>query len=246
VYVCAAAGLAGLLGVLWRWLPAGTGPGASLSYGRLLGSMWTLWRSEPVLREACLFGAMTFGAFSAFWMTLAFHMATPPLHYGSQAVGMMGLFALAGALTAAGAGRLADRYGARPISGVFLGVTAGSFVVLWALRHSLWGMGLGVVLMDLGIQGVHVSNQARVYALSAAARNRLGAIYIVTYFAGGSLGSGLGVWAWGRSGWLGVCVVGGGMVLAAVASFVVRRGVPGGGDVREDVVAVGAVGACEG
>jgi predicted MFS family arabinose efflux permease len=237
VYVCAAAAQSVLLAVLWRSLPA-THPQANLSYRRLLQSMWTIWRAEPVLRESCFFGAMTFGSFSAFWMTLAFHMETPPLHYGSQAVGLMGLFALAGALTAAGAGRLADRFGPRPISGAFLLVTAASFVVLWLCRHSFWGMGLGVVLMDLGIQGVHVSNQARVYSLNASARNRLGAIYIVTYFAGGSLGSALGLWAWGRSGWLGVCLVGGGMALAAATSFLARRTAPAPSSMPQSALAV--------
>jgi MFS family permease len=190
--------------------------------------MWTLWRSEPVLREACAFGAMTFGAFTAFWMTIAFHLAAPPLHHGSGVAGLMGLFALAGALAAGVAGRLADRYGARGVSGAFLVVTFLSFGLLWWFRTSVWGIGLGVLFMDLGVQGVHVCNQTRVYSLHPGARNRLGAIYIVTYFAGGSLGSALSVWAWSQLGWGGVCLVGAGMVLVAVTRFVLgaRAGSP--------------------
>jgi predicted MFS family arabinose efflux permease len=218
VYVAAAALLVVLLTVLWSTLPA-TRATAQISYGALLGSMWTLWRTERVIRETCFFGAMTFGAFSAFWMTLAFHLERLPQHYGSQVVGLMGLFAIAGALAAAGAGRLADRFGAREMSGAFLLLTAASFGILGLAGHTLWGIGLGVVLMDLGIQAVHVCNQTRVYALRPEARNRVGAIYIVTYFAGGSVGSALGTWAWTHAAWPGVCGVGAGLVFLAVLRF---------------------------
>jgi hypothetical protein len=34
-----------------------------------------LFVKEPLLRESCLFGAAGFGAFSAFWTTLAFYLA---------------------------------------------------------------------------------------------------------------------------------------------------------------------------
>ena len=216
VYICAAVVLMLLFVLLWRVLPATT-PDARIPYPRLLTSMWTLWRNEPTLREACFFGAMTFGAFSAFWLNLVFHLESLPGQYGSQAAGLMGLFALAGALAAAGAGRLADHFGARPTSGVFLVVTCASFALLWLLDDSIWGLGLGVVIMDLGIQGVHVCNQTRVYALNATARNRLGALYMVTYFAGGSLGSALSIIAWTRLGWGGVCLVGAALTALAVA-----------------------------
>jgi hypothetical protein len=70
-----------------------------------------------------------------------------------------------------------------------------------------------VIIVDAGMQVVGVSNQARIYALPEAAHSRLNTVYMVTYFVGGSLGSALGVWAWGWRRWTGVCVV----ALAAVA-----------------------------
>jgi len=36
---------------------------------------------------------MSFGAFSAFWTTLAFHLARPPFDYGSGVVGALGSYA---------------------------------------------------------------------------------------------------------------------------------------------------------
>jgi predicted MFS family arabinose efflux permease len=64
---------------------------------------------------------------------------------------------------------------------------------------------VGVVLMDAGIQGSHISNQTRIYGLNAALRNRLNSVYMVSSFIGGAFGSTLGSWAWTHSGWQGVC-----------------------------------------
>jgi hypothetical protein len=43
--------------------------------------------------------------------------------------------------------------------------------------------------------------------LRAELHSRLNTVYLVPYFAGGSLGSAAGVWAWGAWRWTGVCTV---------------------------------------
>ena len=63
---------------------------------------------------------------------------------------------------------------------------------------------LGVLLMDVGVQANHVSNLTRVHALRPEARSRMNTVYMVTYFAGGALGTALGTWAWSGWGWQGV------------------------------------------
>ncbi len=49
---------------------------------------------------------------------------------------------------------------------------------------------------------------ARINALDAAARSRNNAVYMTFYFCGGALGSLLGTFLWGLSGWTGVCIIG--------------------------------------
>ena len=95
-------------------------------------------------------------------------------------------------------------------------VLLGSFVVLALLGRWLWGIALGVILLDLGAQANHISNQTRVFALRPEARSRLNTVYMVTYFAGGAAGSWLGTAAWVRFGWTGVCGVGGGLSLVGL------------------------------
>jgi predicted MFS family arabinose efflux permease len=215
-----AAGLsAGLAVVLRLSLPASLPPARDLSYRELLGSMARLVREESVLRESCLVGGFAFGAFSAFWTTLAFFLAGPPFGYGSDRVGLFGLVGVAGALAASLAGRLADVRSPRLTICLGLVIALVAFVVLGVFGEQLWGLVVGVILMDMGVQGSHISNQTRIFGLRSEVRNRLNTVYMVTYFIGGAAGSALGAWAWGRWAWPGVCSVGAVLLLASLALF---------------------------
>ena len=184
-----AAGVSVLLAILLRYvLPQGK-PAVAMSYLQLLRSLGRLFLKEPLLRESCVFGAAGFGAFSAFWTTLAFFVAGPPYFYGSGAAGMFGLAGAAGAMAAPVAGRLADARGPRLTIGAALATFLVSFGVLAAFGHQLWGLILGVVLLDLGAQSNQISNQARIYSLSVEAHNRLNTVYMVSFFIGGAAGS---------------------------------------------------------
>ena len=215
VYTLAAVLMVLLAAVLAVCLPAQR-PDRRVPYRQLLGSLWPLWRAEPVLRRHALIGALGFGAFSVFWTTLAFHLARLPGHYGSETAGLFGLVGAAGALAAAVAGRLAERVGPRPLNGAALVLTAGSFALMAAAPQSLLVLAVGVVGMDAGVQASHISNQTRIYALSAEQRNRLNSVYMVTYFLGGACGSALGSAAWAGYGWTGVCAAGAAFATAAI------------------------------
>jgi predicted MFS family arabinose efflux permease len=211
-----AAGVAAMLAlVLARRLPRDPKrPGPP--YGHLLVSMIRLFREQPVLREACLFGAATFGSFGALWVTLTFHLEAPPFDYGSDVVGLFGLVGAAGALGASVTGRLADRHDARRLSAGAVLLTGVAFASMAPLGFRLWGLILGIVALDVGVQATHIANQTRIHALLPEARNRLHTVYMFTYFAGGAIGTALGAWAWESAGWTGVCAVGALMPLAAL------------------------------
>jgi predicted MFS family arabinose efflux permease len=136
MYWIAAAVTVGVLLTLRAALPTSR-PSTCLSYPALLRSMVALVREEPVLRQSCLFGAATFGAFSAFWATLAFHLAGPPLGYGSEVAGLFGLIGVVGVAAAPLVGRAGDRGSLRRTIGLGIGVTALSFVVFGLGGHVL-------------------------------------------------------------------------------------------------------------
>ena len=179
-----------------------------------------------MLRQSCLFGAMSFGAFSAFWTTLAFHLAGPPFGYSSGVVGLFGLVGIVGALAAPLAGRIADRRSPRWTIGAGLACVLLAYGVLYGAGGTLWGLVAGVILLDLGAQSAHISNQSRIYAIRPEARSRMNTAYMVAYFVGGAAGSYGGAWGWGLAGWGGVCLVGLAMTAAGLLAFVATAGVP--------------------
>ena len=191
-----------------------------LSYLQLMRSILTLFREEPVLRLRALLGASIFGAFATLWTSLSFLLASPPYGYSAGAIGLFGLAGLAGALAASGAGRLGDRGLGRQATGWGLVLLLLSWGVLALARHSLAGIVLGVLLLDLAVQDIHISNQSALYRIRPEARNRLTAAYMTCYFMGGALCSLLSATAYARVGWAGVSAVGAGVSAIGLAGWV--------------------------
>lgn len=204
--------LVGALLMAWR-IPLDL-PRTSLSYPRLLASLVELWREEPSLRRATLIQALLFASFSAFWTVLAFQLADPQYRLGAEVAGLFGVIGVAGVLAAPLAGRVADRLGAAPVVrlGALLVVLAWICFEAW---HSLLGLALGVILLDLGVQSALIAHQQQIYGLREAARGRINTLFMTGMFLGGTLGSTLAMLAWQQGGWLGVGGVG--LVLASVA-----------------------------
>jgi predicted MFS family arabinose efflux permease len=217
-----AAALMVILAIVLRFLLPQDHPHPSMSYRRLMSSLGGLIRTQPVLRETSLFGALAFGAFSAFWVTLGFFLQTPPYHFGSDVTGLFGLVGVAGALAASFVGKLADRRDIRHTTGVALGIVLLSLLVIWFTGQWLITLVIGVILLDLGTQSTQISNQARVYTLNVDAPSRLNTVYMVTYFIGGSLGSLIASYSWTLGQWNGVCGSACAMVLCALGIFFIN------------------------
>ena len=188
-----------------------------LSYSRLLASVVMLFKQEPVLRLRALLGMLSFALFSLFWTPLAFFLAEPPYGYSDATIGLFGLVGAAGALAASWAGRLADR--GRGVAATQLGLLG--LLLAWLplgfAPVSLLSLLAGVLLLDLAVQMVHVSNQNAIYKLRPEARNRLNAGYMTCYFIGGSFGSWLSANLYQNHGWMGVTIAGVALALLGVA-----------------------------
>jgi len=222
VFIIAALVNAAFLVLLGRRMPK-LPPKQEMRYSEAMRSLWTLFRTQPLLRESCLIGALVFGSFSCFWTTLAFFLFS---HYqlGAGFAGSCGLVGAAGALVAPVAGRLADKRGARWVITAGIATLAVSYTVLWAGEWVASGLSFamhiavllaGVVLLDVGAQLTQVGNQTRIFGLVPSARSRLNTVYMTVYFAGAAAGSVLSTIAWDRWKWNGVCAMALGLIALA-------------------------------
>jgi predicted MFS family arabinose efflux permease len=226
VFFAAFAVNAAFVPILWRRFPL-LPPTHPLPYKQALRSLWTIFRSELVIREAAIEGALFFAAFSTFWTTLAFLLGTPHYHLGPGTAGSFGILGATGALIAPIAGRLNDRRGSRFVISIGVGVMILGFLVLWTFGYHMLGLVIGVIILDFGAQANQISNQTRIFGQLPQARSRVNTIYMTLYFLGGSIGSALSTWAWARWKWNGVCALGVGfLLLAAIRHATGSRAIP--------------------
>jgi len=184
------------------------------NYKDLMRSMLVLIKEEPKLRMAAIRGALCFACFSAFWTTLTF-LLKQNFNQGSDVAGLFGLVGASGAIAAGLMGRLSDKMDAYKLSTFTLLLIVVSFIVFLFSGHSIAGLIIGVIVLDMGVQATHISNQAIIFSLSAEARNRINTIYMVTYFIGGAAGAFIASQVWNTYQWTGVSVVG--IILSAIA-----------------------------
>ncbi|MCM3629578.1 MFS transporter [Paenibacillus glycanilyticus] len=222
MYALAAAAMLALLLLLRMKLPVSRAA-AELRYGELLVSMGRLVRKYATLRESALIGAANFAAFSIFWTALSFYVEGEPYHYSSQIAGLFGLIGAAGALGAPFVGRLADRIPTKWMIGALISLNIIAYLLFGLLGSMLWALIIGVILLDLGVQGTQVANQTRIYALEPPARSRLNTVQMVTTFLGGAIGSSVGSYAWHEWGWPGVSFAGGIVGLISFTVWLLHR-----------------------
>jgi len=204
-----------LLGLIaWR-LPA-VAPTTDISYGKLLRSLWTLLRVEPVLRIAAATGALIFAACSSFWSALAFLIARPPFGYGSDVAGTFGLAALFGIVASTPIGWLADRYGPRPVWLIGAFTVIAAFAGVAGAENRIWLLVVAAVLLELGNRTSLIANQTSIYSLATDARSRLNTVFVGSYFMGGAAGSVVGAAAAGFGGCTGLALAGSVFAFAAL------------------------------
>jgi predicted MFS family arabinose efflux permease len=217
--------------VLNRALPR-VEPTSDLPYRGALRSVAGLIRTEPLLRQRMVLGGCAFGAFSILWTSIAFLLSGvhgSHYHYGNATIGLFGLAGVAGACAAQIAGRLTDRGHGAATTSAALVLTLASWLLLELGANSVVVLIIGIMVLDLGVQGTQISNQSAIYRLHPDARSRLTTAYMSAYFLGGVLCSSVTGALYASNGWAAVCVFGGCVSLFGLAAWLAtaaRVGVP--------------------
>lgn len=206
---------------LWRGLPK-VKQENHLNYPQLLASVFSLLTRDKLLRTRAILGCLTFANFSILWTSMAFLLAAPPFNYSEGVIGLFGLAGAAGALGARPAGGLADKGKSHMTTSAGLVLLLLSWAAIWYGHVSVLALIVGILVLDLTVQGVHITNQTVIYRVKPDARNRLTAGYMTSYFIGGAAGSLISASAWQHAGWTGVCAIG--AIVAAINLLVWWRG----------------------
>tara|TARA_R110002020_G_scaffold162991_2_gene348944 strand:+ start:101 stop:1267 length:1167 start_codon:yes stop_codon:yes gene_type:complete len=202
-----AAGFMVVLGILLKIKLPELYPDFKGTYGQLMKSISHYFKTESSVRLAALRGGLAFAGFSAFWTTLVFLMEDS-FNYGSGITGTFGVLGIAGASAAALMGKLSDRINKNNLITICVLIMVGAWTVFEFSTSSIIGIVIGVVLVDMGVQSLHIVNQNIIFSRNPEARNRVNTIYMVGYFIGGAIGTTTGAYAWELYKWPGVATLG--------------------------------------
>ncbi|MBX8651990.1 MFS transporter [Klebsiella michiganensis] len=224
VYILAALLMLGIALPLWRRLPVLAAAPNPLSYPRLLISMLALLRQEKVLQVRGVLALLMFAAFNIFWSALVLPLTAPPFRFSHTEIGALGLVGVIGALAAGRAGKWADRgYGQRTSAAALVML----LIAWWPLSLMAWSPAallVGIVLLDLGGQALHVTNQSMIFRTRPEAHSRLVGLYMLFYALGSGLGAVSTTAVYARAGWQGVCLLGASVSLLALLFWLMTRG----------------------
>ena len=216
VYLGSALVMALLALILCKVLPAQRPSTAPMAYPQLVWSMFRLLKEDRVLQIRGMLALFVFAVLGIFWSALVFLLGQAPHEFSHTTIGFFGLVGVAGALAASRAGIQADKGLGQLTTGLALGLLIVAWVALWLTPWSLLWLILGIVILDLGAQAVHVTNQSMIFSARSDSHSRAVGCYMLFYAIGSGLGALASTTVHAAYGWTGVCVLGAGVSVAAL------------------------------
>ncbi|BCJ88548.1 MFS transporter [Effusibacillus dendaii] len=164
-------------------------------------SMFRHLRSES-LRYSFLIGFLLMFCFVGIYNYLTFLLSGAPYRLSSSLIGSLFLTYFAGTVSSTLTGRVLDRIGGKKT--IFMGLILAVIGLCMLLIPSLLGIIAGLLVFCFGFFGAHASASAWVNQHATEARASASGLYLIFYYAGGSLGSTLLGFLWKLGGWTGV------------------------------------------
>ena len=223
VYLTSAVLTAGMVALLMQVMPRNLSPVSADSYISAIRSIPVLFLRDRVLLVRGFLALLIFAAFSTFWTALVLPLSAAPFSYSLTQLGLFGLVGLAGAIAATGAGKLADRGLGQAVTGISLTLLLSSWALIMLLPRSIPALLLGVILLDLAVQAVHVTNQSIIFDRNPEMRSRLVGGYMVFYSIGSAIGAIASTAAYAHAGWSGVSVLGAAFSATALLTWAGSR-----------------------
>ncbi|GAP83258.1 putative major facilitator superfamily transporter [Rosellinia necatrix] len=189
--------------ILFLTLPDYPAKNKGLNYFKALWKM-ALLVVEPLLIQACLLGFLISAAFTNFWTTLTFLLASPPYNYSSLEIGLFAFIGIAVISLAPVWSRLiTDKFvflfsSLLGLSFELVGIVIGTFIGTFTVAGPI----IQAIFMDTGSNFAHTANRSNIYGLDPQARNRVNTVYMVFCFAGQLTGTAAGNRLYAQGGWI--------------------------------------------
>lgn len=220
------AAITAILAVLLALVLPERNPLPTMNYRELIRSLWSLFKTNAVLRRRSLYQACLFGAFSLFWTVIPLWL-TSHFHLSQQGIALFALAGVAGAIAAPIAGRLADKGWTKILTGFAIVIAALSFLLTHIFyNHSTLSLAMIVIsaiTLDMSVSGNLVLGQRAIYSLGSEIRGRVNGVFMSVFFIGGSIGSALGGWAYAYGGWMFASILGLSMPVAALLYYFTEK-----------------------
>ncbi|WP_169926026.1 MFS transporter [Mycobacterium arosiense] len=154
---------------------------------------------NPVLLKLFALGSVMMGAFVTVYNYLGYRLTDRPFGLASSVVGLLFVLYLVGTWTSVVAGRLADRRGRRLVLGCALPVTVTG--LLLTVSPALGVIVVGVGVFTGGFFAAHTVASGWVGAVAHRDRAEASALYLFSYYLGGSVAGAFGGVVYGVGGW---------------------------------------------
>lgn len=180
---------------------------AGTGYGAVIASVFTLAAKHPDMRLSAAIQGLNFGIFTASWLSLALHLTSPAMGYGTDNVGYLAGVAAISVVTTPRLGRWADRVGARKARLVAAMVNLAGIALFYPLGFSIWSLLVPLLMVNMFGPTIDVAGRMTLFTLAPEIRTRLTTFYIVAMFMGGAVGSAAGTAVYDWGGWGATCAL---------------------------------------
>lgn len=189
------------------------------SYKGLIVSVFTTFKRHGTLFRILLHSGLLFGlVFNIFWTSLTFLLSGEPFNFNTFQIGLVSLAGLVAAVCGLYFGKLQDNGLGVPGLGVFVVMIIATMICGLMFSDSIIAIVIIAAVFSIGVQGITVLSQARLFALSNEERSRLNTVFVVNNFIFGAIGSALASFLWSLGGWSYVMI---GAILISVIALIV-------------------------
>ncbi|OBH65686.1 hypothetical protein A5685_19110 [Mycobacterium colombiense] len=167
---------------------------------------------NPVLLKLFTLGSVLMGGFVTVYNYLGYRLTEQPFGLAPSVAGLLFVLYLVGTWTSVVAGRLADRRGRWFVLGAALPITVTG--LLLTVPHALAVIVIGVGVFTGGFFAAHTVASGWVGAVAHRDRAEASALYLFSYYLGGSVAGALGGLVYGVGGWRATAWFVGGLLVA--------------------------------